>query len=210
MENLSDEWDRQYKAGRWHFLNDIKEAARYGILSAWLEQTATTRAVLDVGCGEATLYHYLKSSGLKQYCGIDLSEIALGNACVTKDCTWLVQSDLESFTPKPEDTFSAIVFNEVLYFCEEPELQLNRYAKFLEDDGVIAISMYTPAREKSGANRSIRKVWGETNNTDRWQVLDDLELKSYSKKADWKLRLVRPVRKPGKNFASLHPEVPGS
>ena len=194
MEDLSDDWDRQYKAGRWHFLNDIKEAARYGILSAWLGQTAANRAVLDVGCGEAILYHYLKPLGLQQYCGVDLSEIALGNARARLECAQLVQSDLESFNVKQEDTFSAIVFNEVLYFCEEPELQLNRYAKFLEDDGVIAISMYTPSREKSGANRSIQKVWGETDNTDRWQVLDDLELKSFSKNVSWKLRLVRAAR----------------
>jgi 2-polyprenyl-3-methyl-5-hydroxy-6-metoxy-1,4-benzoquinol methylase len=194
MEELSDDWDRQYKAGRWHFLNDIKEAARYGILSAWLGQTGTTRAVLDVGCGEAILYHYLKSSGLQRYCGVDLSEIALGNANVGEECVQLVQSDLESFNAKSEDTFSAIVFNEVLYFCEEPELQLNRYAKFLDDDGVIAISMYTPAREKSGANRSIQKVWGETDKSNHWKVLDDLELKSYSKNVGWKLRLVRPAR----------------
>ncbi|KZL06069.1 class I SAM-dependent methyltransferase [Pseudovibrio sp. Ad26] len=194
MEDLSDDWDRQYEAGRWHFLNDIKEAARYGILSAWLGQTETTRAVLDVGCGEAILYHYLKSSGLQRYCGVDLSEIALGNANVAEECVQLVQSDLESFHVKTADKFSAIVFNEVLYFCEEPELQLNRYAKFLDDDGVIAISMYTPAREKSGANRSIQKVWGETDKSDHWKVLDDLELKSYSKNVGWKLRLVRPVR----------------
>ncbi|SFK91371.1 Methyltransferase domain-containing protein [Pseudovibrio ascidiaceicola] len=194
MEELSDDWDRQYEAGRWHFLNDIKEAARYGILSAWLGQTGTTRAVLDVGCGEAILYHYLKSSGLQRYCGVDLSEIALGNANVAEECVQLVQSDLESFNVKTADKFSAIVFNEVLYFCEEPELQLNRYAKFLEDNGVIAISMYTPAREKSGANRSIQKVWSETDKSDHWKVLDDLELKSCSKNVGWKLRLVRPVR----------------
>lgn len=196
MEDLSGDWDRQYEAGRWHFLNDIKEAARYGILSAWLGQTATTHAVLDVGCGEAILYHYLKPSGLQRYCGVDLSEIALSNAKVGEEHVQLVQSDLESFNAKPEETFSAVVFNEVLYFCEEPELQLNRYAKFLEDDGVIAISMYTPAREKSGANRSIKKIWDETDKTDLWQVLDDLELKSFSKNVGWKLRLVRPARQP--------------
>ncbi|QUS57276.1 class I SAM-dependent methyltransferase [Pseudovibrio brasiliensis] len=194
MEEQSEDWDRQYKEGRWHFLNDIKEAARYGILSAWLGQTEASRNVLDVGCGEAILYHYLTASGLQHYCGVDLSETALSKAEVIPNEAQLVQSDLENFSPKSGQRFTAIIFNEVLYFCEDPEQQLKRYAEFLEPDGVIAISMYTPAREKSGAHKSLQKVWAETDKATHWQVLDDLELNSRSKNVGWKLRLVKPVR----------------
>lgn len=193
MEDPSSNWDREYHEGRWHFLNDIKEAARYGILSAWLGQCDAADKVLDVGCGEAIFYHYLKTLGLKHYCGVDLSEAALARAKVDLNHAELIKSDLVSYTCKPEQRYSAIVFNEVLYFCENPEIQLRKYAGYLSDNGVIAISMYAPDRETSGANKTIKKVWQETDNSIQWRVLDDLELKSSAKNVGWKLRLIQPI-----------------
>ncbi|KZL21009.1 dTDP-3-amino-3,4,6-trideoxy-alpha-D-glucopyranose [Pseudovibrio axinellae] len=197
MQETSEDWDHQCGEGRWHFLNDVKEAARYGILTAWLTHTAALRSVLDVGCGEAILYHHLKARGLGKYCGVDLSEAALSQTALKQTKAQLQQCDLESFLPQVGANYSAIVFNEVLYFCEEPEGQLNRYAEFLEDNGVIVISMYSPARKGSGANRTIKRIWEETDIKERWQVLDDLELTSFSKNIGWKLRLVTPARRKG-------------
>ncbi len=194
MAGQSEEWDHQYTQGRWQFLNELKETARYGIISAWLTQTQSVDSVLDVGCGEAILYHHLKSSDLQNYHGVDVSDVALNRAKRAFENVHLTQSDLESFTPKHSELFSAIVFNEVLYFCEKPERQLERYASFLKPAGVIAISMYTPSRGTSGANKSVQRLWQETDNLECWQLLDDLELKSKVKNVSWKLRLVSPIR----------------
>ncbi|PTW57610.1 2-polyprenyl-6-hydroxyphenyl methylase/3-demethylubiquinone-9 3-methyltransferase [Breoghania corrubedonensis] len=182
------EWDEEYRAGRWDFLHDVKESPRYGILAGWLASTRTTRALLDIGCGEGLLWRHLAQSPAR-YVGVDLSPASFEKASLDPATCRFVASDLHDFEPDDGERFSAIVFNEVLYFSQEPEAQLARYAAMLEEGGVIAISMYAPKRPTSGAHKLIARVWEAS---DAWTVLDDLTLSSAAKGVTWKLRLVRP------------------
>lgn len=193
-QHKTEQWDEQHASGKWDFLRNVNEVARYGILAAWLQRCNALQAVLDAGCGEALLYHHLKPFGLGCYTGIDVSKSALTKAKVDPDHGKLVTADLEHFDVGSMPQYSGIVFNEVLYFCEQPEKILQNYAMVLKQNGVIAISMYAPERPGSGANRSIRRVWEETDDAHQWQVLDDIDLRSDAKNVRWKMRLVQPKR----------------
>ncbi|WP_321505056.1 class I SAM-dependent methyltransferase [Breoghania sp.] len=182
------EWDEEYRAGRWNFLSDVKESARYGVHAAWLASVGKTRAILDVGCGEGLLWHNLPRRP-EHYVGVDLSAAAFDKADIDFDSCRLEAADLHHFQPAQDEIFSAVVFNEVLYFCEEPEIQLPRYAAMLEEGGVMSISLYAPNRPESGAHKLISRIW-ET--TDQWDVLDDITMTSAAKNVTWKMRLVRP------------------
>jgi trans-aconitate methyltransferase len=188
-----EEWDAEYREGRWGFLLDIKEVGRTGVITAWLKTTGTGARVLDIGCGEGILFRHLDPALLKAYVGVDLSPEALARISIDDDRAKLVAADLESFEPEPGETFSAIVFNEVLHFAEDPGAQIARYTKWLEPDGVIAVSMYAPWKETGGGYAKVRAM-EEATDTDAWELLDALELKSQSKDVRWRQRLIRPAK----------------
>lgn len=187
-------WDEEYEAGRWAFLRSLPESGRYGIIGMWLNLTESNAEVLDIGCGEGLLYERLAPMGLKRYVGVDLSPASLKIANVDPEIASLRAGDMHSFTPHEGETFSAIVFNEVLHFAEDPGAVVARYVPFLKEDGVIAFSMYAPNKPTSGANKLIAKLWEATDDEAKWDVLDDYRLTSDKKNVTWRMRLVKPVR----------------
>lgn len=189
--STAEEWDAEYKGGRWNFLKSLSESGRSGILTSWLAETGSCASVLDVGCGEGVFYRHLAPLQPEHYVGIDLSTASFENAEIDPALGRFEAADLHDFCPPEGETFSAIVFNEVLHFCEDPATQFERYKAFLRPGGVIAVSMYAPNRA-SGANRIIERLWTATD-MDDWDVLDDLSLTSAAKNVTWKLRLVRPA-----------------
>ncbi len=188
-----EEWDAEYREGRWGFLLDIKEVGRTGVITAWLRTTGTGGSVLDIGCGEGILYRHLDPAALTRYVGVDLSEEALARAGIKDSRASLVAADLESFAPKPGETFSAIIFNEVLHFAEDPGAQIARYARWLQPGGIIAVSMYAPWKETGGGYAKVRAMEEGTSGAG-WELLDALELTSQAKDVRWRLRLLRPAK----------------
>ncbi|WP_436643433.1 class I SAM-dependent methyltransferase [Microbaculum sp. FT89] len=186
-----DEWDAEYRDGRWGFLLDIKEVGRTGVITAWLKTTGTGASVLDIGCGEGILYRHLDPAVLTRYVGVDLSEEALARAGIDDERASLVAADLESFSPAPGEKFSAIVFNEVLHFAEDPGAQIARYVEWLAPGGIIAVSMYAPWKETGGGYAKVRAMEQGTDTAD-WELLDALELTSQAKNVRWRLRLLQP------------------
>lgn len=184
------EWDAEYHEGRWDFLLDIKEIPRTGVLAGWLKATGAGACVLDIGCGEGVLYAHLDDALLEHYVGVDISQAALDRARVDPARARLVAADLQTFTPEPGETFSAIVFNEVLHFAEDPGSELRRYAGWLAPGGIMAVSMYAPWKETGGGYAKVRAM--EAGSEDPfWEVLDALELTSQSKDVRWRLRLLK-------------------
>ena len=189
--STADGWDEEYRRGRWAFLRDLPESGRYGIIGMWLALNGSLDRVLDIGCGEGLLYERLQPMGIQRYVGVDLAPAALGIANVDPEIASLRAGDLHTFAPEQGEAFSAIVFNEVLHFSDDPAAAVARYVPFLAPGGVIAISMYSPKRLESGANRLIARLWEATDGPD-WEVLDDYRLTSDKKNVTWWLRLLRP------------------
>ncbi|MTI43743.1 methyltransferase family protein [Roseibium hamelinense] len=191
--STAEGWDEEYEAGRWAFLRSLPESGRYGIIGMWLNLTNSNKHVLDIGCGEGLLYERLAPMGLQKYVGIDLSPASLEIANVDPAAASLRAADMHTFQPEAGETFSAIVFNEVLHFAENPGALVSRYVPFLKPDGVIALSMYAPKRPESGANKLIARLWEATDDTHAFEVLDDYRLVSDKKGVTWRMRLVKPA-----------------
>lgn len=185
--------DEEYHKGRWDFLDNITEMGRHGIMTSWLIACECTSSVLDLGCGAGPLYQRLEPLGLKRYVGVDLSTQALKQAeqKINSQIAELINADLNNFTPSGEP-FSAVLFNEVLNYADDPADLVTRYAAFVAPNGVIALSIYAPERPQSGAHRKIADVWTRTDKSD-YHILDDLTLTSHRKSATWRMRLVRPL-----------------
>jgi 2-polyprenyl-3-methyl-5-hydroxy-6-metoxy-1,4-benzoquinol methylase len=191
--DTAEGWDEEYEAGRWAFLRSLPESGRYGIIGMWLSLTDTIDEVLDIGGGEGLLYERLAPMGLKRYVGMDISPSSLEIADVDPSVAALRAGDMHTFEPKPGETFSAIVFNEVLHFADDPVAVVSRYLPYLKKDGVIALSMYAPKKPESGAHKLIERLWAATDDTSSWEVLDDYRLQSDKKGVTWRMRLVKPV-----------------
>jgi SAM-dependent methyltransferase len=100
-------------------------------------------AVLDVGCGYCELARGPVGDGLTRYVGVDLSDYAITQA---KREPWPCRADfhaadLREFTSG--ESFDVVVFNEVLKYLDvdEARAQVGRYATWLNDDGVIVVTL---------------------------------------------------------------------
>ena len=180
----------EHRAGRWDFLHEVQEVARYGIVAAYVHHYLREGgSVLDVGCGEALLYPYLDPRRVGRYVGLDASATALARAGVDASRADLVCALLEEYAAPPERRFDAILFNEVLGFAQQPLAQIERYRYFLAEDGVLILSLYQTPRESSGARALTRAIW-ELLDRD-WTVLDETMLVNVGRDLCWRLRVAR-------------------
>jgi 2-polyprenyl-3-methyl-5-hydroxy-6-metoxy-1,4-benzoquinol methylase len=187
---MTNRWETEYRAGRWAYLKGLQEAARYGVVTAWLRQTMPPGALLDVGCGEAILAGHLDRTRVARYVGVDISQAALDLARLPPGWGELVCARLEDYAPSDGARFAAIAFNEVLFFTDRPDAMLERYRAWLAPGGIVIVSMYQPPRPESGARRSTDAVWAALDGTG-WTALDEVSLTNVTKQLTWRLRLVR-------------------
>ena len=98
------------------------------------------KKVLDVGCSEGTLSKKMFQNNC-EVVGIELDTEAAQNA--KNYCRELIIDDVESVNLKEiyENYFDIIVFADVLEHLKEPLDILNRFKKYLKDDGCIIISI---------------------------------------------------------------------
>jgi len=190
MTAMTNRWETEYRAGRWAYLKGLQEAGRYGIVTAYLRHAMRPGALLDVGCGEAILAGYLDRAQVTRYVGVDVAQAALDLARLDRAWGTLACCALEDYAPAAGERFSAIVFNEVLFFTDRPAAMLERYRGWLEPDGIVIVSMYQTPRPDSGARRSVEAVWQALDGAG-WQALDETSLTNVTKQLTWRLRLAR-------------------
>jgi trans-aconitate methyltransferase len=75
------------------------------------------------------------------YVGIDLSDVAIDQAREPGlACSEFLVANATNF--EPPHPFDVIVFNEILYYLEDPAEQVRRYAQYLAPAGIFVVSMY--------------------------------------------------------------------
>jgi 2-polyprenyl-3-methyl-5-hydroxy-6-metoxy-1,4-benzoquinol methylase len=171
-------WEAQYRQGGWEFMRSLDELARYSVIAGYLHALKPGGSVLDVGAGEGLLADSLRSFGYSRYLGIDVSEAAIEQArSRSDDRTAFQAADAETFTP--EGTWDAIVFNESVYYFNDPLGTVERYRRFLEDGGVMVVSTFRTRRADVIARRLI----------ERYRLLEETTVSN--RKGAWVVRVLK-------------------
>ena len=138
-------WEAQYAAGRWDFLAQLSELARFSVLAGYICHLKPGGKVLDTGCGQGVLLRRLPRSCYSRYVGIDLSGSAISVAQEQgNERSTFLAADCEEYSPA--EHFDVIVFNEVLCCLRDPLRTVERYARSLNPGGLLLVSMCTAAR----------------------------------------------------------------
>lgn len=134
-------WDREYANGAWAGLNSDGDAGRYAILLGHLVRRGGS-SVLDVGCGPGRLLDFLSRGPLTTYTGLDISEEAIRVARESAKAAeaHFAVSTAEAYSP--DRKYDLIVFNEVVFYLQEPPAVLLRYHDYVEDGGQLLVSMF--------------------------------------------------------------------
>ncbi|HEX9941121.1 MAG TPA: class I SAM-dependent methyltransferase [Thermoanaerobaculia bacterium] len=176
-------WDAQYRSGGWEFMRGLDELAHYSVIAGFLHHLKPGGSVLDVGSGEGLLNDQLRPFGYSRYLGVDLSEAAVRQAAGRVDAkTSFTAADAESYTP-PE-RWDAVVFNECVYYFNDPLGTVRRYEAFLEDGGLFVVSTFRSRRADVIARRLL----------ERYQLLAETAVSN--QKGTWVVRVLEPVVRP--------------
>ncbi len=127
-------------ASRWEFLSDLHEMSRYAVLVGYIRRLHPQASVLDVGSSSGVLAEELRHD-VRRYCGLELdpSSVARARQRNLPHADFIV-GDANAFQPR--EKFDVIVFNETLYYLQNPLEVLRRYAQFLNPGGTILVSNY--------------------------------------------------------------------
>ena len=168
-------WDRKYRLG--YSLDIPREAGRYQAVISLVRQYAQGGIILDAGCGDGLLEQKGRSLGLS-FVGIDYSSAAIASARQRslRNCEF-VCADARSFFSNQR--FSAIVFNESLYYIEGCVGFLRAMAPLLDPGGVFIISMYD--------TRITRRIGNSLQC--KFFLVSEVKLKNG---VSWTIRVLRP------------------
>src|SRR6185369_17126525 len=164
-------------------------------------------SVLDVGSGEGLLADHLRPLGYSRFLGVDLSEAAIAQAASRRDATTdFAAADAEAYMPPGR--WDAIVFNECVYYFNDPVGSVRRYEAFLAEGGVLIVSTFRSRRADVIVKRLL----------ERCRLLEETAISN--RKGTWVVRVLAPtpsVSRQGRlpatatpNPAAPPPGAPGS
>jgi 2-polyprenyl-6-hydroxyphenyl methylase/3-demethylubiquinone-9 3-methyltransferase len=173
-----ERWEEQYRAGKWELMRAVDEVARYSVIAGYLHRLHPGGSVLDVGAGEGLLLDHLRPHGISRYLGIDLSEEAVRQgAHRVGEGIALLAADAEQY--RPTDRWDAIVFNECVYYFEDPIGTVLAYRDGLAEGGTLIVSTFRSRRADVIAKRLKEKL----------PLLEEVAVSN--RKGTWVVRLFR-------------------
>ena len=180
-------WEAQYAAGRWDFLAQLSELARFSVLAGYICHLKPGGSVLDTGCGQGVLLRRLPSSGYSKYVGIDVSDSAISVAQEQgNDRSTFLVADCEQYSPS--EKFDVIVFNEVLCCLHDPLCTVERYVRSLNPGGLLLVSLCTAARGSATLRRRLKRAYA---------TVDEVRVVHRGSKIAWVCTALRPEARSG-------------
>lgn len=176
-------WDFQYGDGQWEYMRHLDECARYSAIVGYFQYLKPGGAILDIGCGEGILNERLRRT-YSRYVGVDISKSAIEKCARGGSRSEYVAADATEYVP--QGLFDAIVFNEVLYYFEEPLEVLDRYRLNLKPDGIFILSFYALSRRSAAVWKKVRS---------RYHLLHEVKISTVSEKT-WICDVVAPIAEP--------------
>lgn len=186
------------EGGDWQGLSAPTQVPRYRAIADLVARLASPAAsVLDVGCGQALLQPYLPDGC--RYMGLEPSAAAVQTAQ-----TSVIHSTAETFAAEGRK-WDVIIFNEMLYYTQQPAALLRRYAGHLLDGGWFIISIYQrpeSARERAwrllgvrkNRNRSCTLLVGRLARLQRWNVAAEMTVPIPGTTRHWRIWAAQPGR----------------
>lgn len=175
-------WEAQYAAGRWDFLAELSELARFSVLAGYICHLKPGGTVLDTGCGQGVLMRRLPSSCYSRYVGIDLSGSAISVAQEHgNERSTFLAADCEEYSPT--EHFDVIVFNEVLCCLRDPLRTVERYVRSLNPDGILLVSLCTAARGSGTILSRLKRAYA---------TVDEVRVVHSGRKVTWVCTALRP------------------
>ena len=175
-------WEAQYAAGRWDFLAELSELARFSILAGYICHLKPGGTVLDTGCGQGVLLRRLPVSCYARYVGIDVSGSAISVAQEHgNERSTFLAADCEEYSPA--ERFDVIVFNEVLCCLRDPLPTVERYARSLNPGGLLLVSLCTAARGSATILRRLKRAYA---------TVDEVRVVHSGRKVSWVCTALRP------------------
>jgi 2-polyprenyl-3-methyl-5-hydroxy-6-metoxy-1,4-benzoquinol methylase len=187
----ADSWDKALQGWASSYLQGTVSIDVRSSITAQLAETIAPHAtsLLDLGCAGATLAQRL-GPRYDVYWGVDISSFAVsqGKANILTmtdrkpiDCHFEAASILDF---QPARQFDVIVFNEVLYYLPLNQIAptLNRYAKYLAQDGIILVSLKNEAVARLVQSVALRRLefvfgvlWQEQIKRPSWNIMRNRE-----------------------------------
>lgn len=175
-----DEWNAEYAGKDWERLRQVNELAHYSVIVGYCGHFWQGGRVLDVGCGEGILQEKLLPYGYSAYVGLDISAEAVRLASRRQDDkTLFICGDAEAYSTN--QCFDIIVFNEALYYFNDPLGVVARYRSYLTTGGVMIVSMNVSQRTK--------RLWRMLENS--YRSLDSVVLANGTG-VSWMVRVLAP------------------
>jgi 2-polyprenyl-3-methyl-5-hydroxy-6-metoxy-1,4-benzoquinol methylase len=122
-----------------HYLDSPKFIDLLGDLS--------DKSVLDLGCGNGLLVNKLVKKGIKNYLGVDLSEILIEVAKANKGSKVDFKvSNLEPSFEFGKKKYDVVLAKMLLMYIKDVDLFLSNVSNVIKKDGVFAVSILHPSR----------------------------------------------------------------
>jgi 2-polyprenyl-3-methyl-5-hydroxy-6-metoxy-1,4-benzoquinol methylase len=139
--NSLETWQKQYVTGQWDYLNSLAELDHYSVIVGYVRHFFDKPDILDIGCGHGRLLELLHPSWFRHYTGIDYCREAIVRSNrLNQSGVSFIAGDFETWRPLgPADV---IIFNEVLYYAQDPLALVARYIPSLGACGKIIVSMH--------------------------------------------------------------------
>jgi 2-polyprenyl-3-methyl-5-hydroxy-6-metoxy-1,4-benzoquinol methylase len=175
-------WEAQYAAGRWDFLAELSELARFSVLAGYICHLKPGATVLDTGCGQGVLLRRLPSACYSRYVGIDVSDSAISVAQQHgNERSTFLAADCEEYSPAEQ--FDVIVFNEVLCCLRDPLRTVERYVRSLKPGGILLVSLCTAARGSGTILSRLKRAYA---------TVDEVRVVHSGRKVSWVCTALRP------------------